>query len=91
MGDMKAEPERLAREIERVFVRRFRAVEGEGWNLRRLHEVGLENFVNEILNNHKCKKVVQIPTGAGKSVLMSLLALAAVHLRKYIRGGDKRN
>lgn len=88
---MEAEPERLAREIEGVFVRRFRAVEGERWNLRRLHEIGLENFVNEILNNHECRKVVQMPTGAGKSVLMSLLALATVHVREHIREGKRRN
>jgi hypothetical protein len=81
----------IANEVEEVFVRRFRSVKGEGWRLRYLHKVGLENFVREVLAKGECKKVVQMPTGAGKSVLMALLALATAHLRDHVREGDQRN
>jgi hypothetical protein len=81
----------IASEVKDVFVRRFRSVKGEGWRLRHLHEVGLENFVREVLAKGECKKVVQMPTGAGKSVLMALLALATAHLRGRVREGDRRN
>jgi len=77
--------------VEEVFVRRFRSVKGEGWELRYLHKVGLENFVQGVLVRGECKKVVQMPTGAGKSVLMALLALATVHLRDRVREGTQRN
>jgi superfamily II DNA or RNA helicase len=88
---MIADPRKVASEVEGVFERRFRSVKGEGWRLRHLHEVGLENFVREVLAKGECKKVVQMPTGAGKSVLMALLALATAHLRGRVREGDRRN
>jgi superfamily II DNA or RNA helicase len=81
----------VAEEIESIFLGRFRAVKGEGWSLRYLHRVGLRSFVREILEKGECRKIVQMPTGAGKSVLLSLLALAAVHLRGHIREGGRRN
>jgi hypothetical protein len=81
----------IANEVEEVFVRRFRSVKGEGWRLRYLHRVGLENFVREVLAKGECRKVVQMPTGAGKSVLMALLALVTAHLRDHVREGDQRN
>ncbi|MCC6051246.1 MAG: ankyrin repeat domain-containing protein [Thermofilum sp.] len=88
---MIADPRKVASEVEGVFERRFRSVKGEGWRLRHLHEVGLERFVREVLAKGECRKVVQMPTGAGKSVLMALLALATAHLRGRVREGDRRN
>ena len=95
VGGVIADPGKVASEVEEVFVRRFRSVKGERWKLRHLHRVGLEKFVRELLSQNlakgECKKVVQMPTGAGKSVLMALLALATVHLRGRVREGDRRN
>ena len=91
VGGVIADPEKVASEVEGVFERRFRSVKGEGWRLRYLHRVGLERFVREVLAKGECKKVVQMPTGAGKSVLMALLALATAHLRGRVREGDRRN
>jgi superfamily II DNA or RNA helicase len=91
VGGVIADPEKVVSEVKDVFERRFRSVKGEGWRLRHLHEVGLENFVREVLAKGECKKVVQMPTGAGKSVLMALLALATAHLRGRVREGDRRN
>jgi superfamily II DNA or RNA helicase len=91
VGGVIADPEKVASEVKNVFERRFRSVKGEGWRLRHLHEVGLERFVREVLAKGECRKVVQMPTGAGKSVLMALLALATAHLRGCVREGDRRN
>jgi superfamily II DNA or RNA helicase len=68
VGGVIADLEKVASEVKNVFERRFRPVKGEGWKLRHLHEVGLERFVREVLAKGECKKVVQMPTGAGKSV-----------------------
>jgi ankyrin repeat protein/superfamily II DNA or RNA helicase len=91
VGGVIADPEKVASEVKNFFERRFRSVKGEGWRLRYLHEVGLERFVREVLAKGECRKVVQMPTGAGKSVLMALLALATAHLRGCVREGDRRN
>jgi len=85
------DPRGVVGEVKEAFERRLSLAEGGSWRLRYLHEVGLENFVQEVWERGECKKVVQMPTGAGKSVLMSLLTLATVHLRERVREGSRRN
>jgi superfamily II DNA or RNA helicase len=82
--------ESIAPNIEEIFVRRMKVHFGE-WRLRGLHEEGLRRFVEEIVNKGECKKIVQMPTGAGKSYLLALLVLATVFLRGRIREGMNRN
>lgn len=61
------------------------------WQLRDLHEEGLKKFVTEVLEKGECRKIVQMPTGAGKSYLLALLVFATVCLTENIKDGKNRD
>uniref|UniRef100_A0A7C1CE63 DEAD/DEAH box helicase n=1 Tax=Thermofilum adornatum TaxID=1365176 RepID=A0A7C1CE63_9CREN len=81
----------IVEKIENIFQKRFYTILNTEWKPRKIQEIALRNYVDEIITHGKCKKIVQMPTGSGKSILLSLLVLATVYLRQHIEGGDKRN
>jgi superfamily II DNA or RNA helicase len=81
----------IVEKIEDTFQKRFHTILNKEWKPRKIQEIALRNFVEEIITHRKCKKIVQMPTGSGKSILLSLLVLATVYLRQHIEGGNKRN
>ncbi|RLE85535.1 MAG: hypothetical protein DRJ67_08685, partial [Thermoprotei archaeon] len=79
----KISAQSIYREIIEYVEYRFQAVRGRGWRLRELHKEALRRFLERILEEKVCKSIVQMPTGAGKSVLLTLLAVATAKLREH--------
>lgn len=61
------------------------------WELRDIHKEALKNIFDELDKEGKCKGIIQMPTGAGKSTLMAFIASILCKIKKYFDDWRERD
>jgi len=70
----------ITNEIIEYIERKFSEREKREWRLRDIHKDFIQNFVTRIKDSGTCKAIVQMPTGMGKSVVLTALSYASIKM-----------